>query len=85
VDYDERADELERDADKMEQESERVGGRIDESRSDWESKEADQQVPGAQAALPGEEDDSDDEDDEPSEDQDDNDNTDDTDEDEESE
>jgi hypothetical protein len=56
VEYDERADQLERDADKMEQESKRVGGRIEESRSDWESKEADQTVPGAQAALPGEED-----------------------------
>jgi hypothetical protein len=56
VEYNERADQLESDADKMEKESKRVGGRIEESRSDWESKEADQKVPGAQAALPGEED-----------------------------
>jgi hypothetical protein len=49
MEYDERAEQLEREADKMEQESQRVEGRIDETRSDWKSKEADQQVPGAQA------------------------------------
>ena len=59
MEHDEQADRLERDADKMEQESERVGGRIEETRSDWESKETSQSVPGAQAALPGEEDDED--------------------------
>jgi hypothetical protein len=49
VEYDERAEQLKREADKMEQESERVEGRINDARSDWESKQADQMVPGAQA------------------------------------
>lgn len=65
MEYDERAEELEREADKMEQESERVKGRVDEARNDWESKEADQQVPGAQAdplAKEDREDESDEED-----------------------
>jgi hypothetical protein len=39
---------MEREAEKMQQESDRVGGRIEESRGDWESKEGDQSVPGAQ-------------------------------------
>lgn len=64
MEYDERAEQLEREADKMEQESERVKGRIDETRSDWESKEADQQVPGAQADPLAKEDREDDEEDE---------------------
>lgn len=38
----------------MEQESERVGGRIDQTRGDWETKEADQTVPGAQPDLEAE-------------------------------
>jgi hypothetical protein len=62
MEYDERAEQLEREADKMEQESQRVEGRIDESRSDWESKQADQQVPGAQADPLAKEDREDDED-----------------------
>jgi hypothetical protein len=64
MEYDERAEQLEREADKMEQESERVKGRVDETRSDWESKEADQQVPGAQADPLAKEDREDDEEDE---------------------
>jgi hypothetical protein len=39
---------LERDADQMEEQSERVGDRIEDARRDWESKEQDQAVPGAQ-------------------------------------
>jgi hypothetical protein len=65
MEYDERAEQLEREADKMEQESERVKGRVDDARSDWESKQADQQVPGAQAdplAKEDREDESDEED-----------------------
>jgi hypothetical protein len=49
--YEERADALERDADKMEKESERVKGTIGDAREDWESKQSDQQVPGAQEDL----------------------------------
>jgi hypothetical protein len=33
----------------MEEESDRVGQRIDDARRDWESKEQDSAVPGAQA------------------------------------
>jgi hypothetical protein len=49
VEYeDERAEELEREADKLEQHSEHVGGQIDDARKDWEQKTDDQSVPGAQ-------------------------------------
>ena len=51
AEYDERADELERQADKMDEESERVSGSIGEARQDWESKQADQTIPGAQEDL----------------------------------
>jgi hypothetical protein len=49
--HEERAEQLEREAERMEKESERVDGVIGEARSDWESKEADQMVPGAQSDL----------------------------------
>jgi hypothetical protein len=49
MDHDERADELEREADKLEQHTEQVGKRIDDTRKEWESKQEDQQVPGAQS------------------------------------
>ena len=48
MEHEERAEELEREADKLEEESERVGDRIEEARSDWEAKEDDAAVPGAQ-------------------------------------
>jgi hypothetical protein len=51
TEYDDRADELEGKADKMEEESERVSGSIGDARDDWESKQADQTVPGAQEDL----------------------------------
>jgi hypothetical protein len=54
--HDERADELEGEADKMEKESERVGGNIDDARDDWESKQADPSIPGAQGDPDEEED-----------------------------
>ena len=61
--HDERAEELEREADKLEQHSEHIGAQIDDVRKDWESKQEDQSVPGAQ--LPPEDDpDSDNEDEE---------------------
>ena len=45
---------MERDADRMEHESERIGEHIEETRRDWEAKEQDPSVPGAQPD-PGEE------------------------------
>jgi hypothetical protein len=53
VEHDEQADRLEREADKMEEESERVGGAIDAARDEWEAKTHDTTVPGAQPE-PGE-------------------------------
>jgi hypothetical protein len=51
ADYDEHADQLEKQADKMQEESERVSGSISEARDDWEQKQADQTLPGAQEDL----------------------------------
>jgi hypothetical protein len=44
----EPAERLERDADRLEEQGDRVEQHIDETRSDWESKEQDASVPGAQ-------------------------------------
>jgi hypothetical protein len=44
-----KAERPERDADRLEEQGERVERHIDETRSDWESKEQDASVPGAQA------------------------------------
>jgi hypothetical protein len=48
MDHQERAEELEREAEKLEQHNEHVGGQIEGVRRDWESKKEDQDVPGAQ-------------------------------------
>ena len=48
IEHDEKAEELEREADSLEHDSDRVGERIDESRRDWAAKEQDPTVPGAQ-------------------------------------
>jgi len=48
VRQEEPSERLEREAGRMEDESERVGGVIDGARRDWESKEQDASVPGAQ-------------------------------------
>ena len=45
---------MERDADRMEHESEQIGEHIENTRRDWEAKEQDPSVPGAQPD-PGEE------------------------------
>ena len=45
---------MEHDADRMEHESERIDEHIEETRRDWEAKEQDPSVPGAQPD-PGEE------------------------------
>jgi hypothetical protein len=50
VEHDEQADRLEREADKLEQESERVGAEIEGARREWEQKQEDSSVPGAQPA-----------------------------------
>jgi hypothetical protein len=51
VEHEERAEDMERDADRMEHESEKVGDRIEEAKEDWEAKEKDTSVPGAQPDL----------------------------------
>jgi hypothetical protein len=48
TEHDEEAQQLEREAQDLEEHSDRVGERIDETRRDWESKEQDPSVPGAQ-------------------------------------
>jgi hypothetical protein len=46
--HEEQAEKLERQAEYLEERGERVDRQIDETRSDWESKEQDSSVPGAQ-------------------------------------
>ena len=46
--HEEQADRREEDAEKLEQHSDTLGERIDDIESDWESKEQDPAVPGAQ-------------------------------------
>ena len=48
MEHEERADQLEREADKLEEHSQEVGQRIEDTRSEWESKQQDPNVPGAQ-------------------------------------
>jgi hypothetical protein len=48
MEHEERAERMEREADRMEEESERVGKDIEEARDEWEAKEQDPGVPGAQ-------------------------------------
>jgi hypothetical protein len=48
TEHDEKAQELEREAEDLEEQSDRVGEHIDGTRRDWESKEQDPSVPGAQ-------------------------------------
>jgi hypothetical protein len=47
--HDELADKLEEEANAMGNESDKLGGDIDEARSEWESNKQDDSVPGAQA------------------------------------
>ena len=49
MEHDEHAQELEREAEKLEQHSDVIGGHIDDARQDWKAKEKDPAVPGAQA------------------------------------
>ena len=48
MEHDEQAEQMEREADRMEHDSEQVGERIDDTRRGWEAKEQDPTVPGAQ-------------------------------------
>lgn len=41
------ADELERDAERLEERSDKLAGEIEDTRRDWESKKSDPGVPGA--------------------------------------
>jgi hypothetical protein len=57
MEHDEQADRLEQDADRLEQHNEQLGERIGDVQDDWERKEHDPSVPGAQPD-PGEEEES---------------------------
>jgi hypothetical protein len=48
MEHEERAKRMERDADRMEEESEQVGRDIEDARDEWKAKERDPGVPGAQ-------------------------------------
>ncbi|HZG49339.1 MAG TPA: hypothetical protein VEY90_07450 [Thermoleophilaceae bacterium] len=50
MEHDEQSDRLERDAEGLAQDSDEVGEHIEETRKDWEAKEKDRSVPGAQPA-----------------------------------
>ena len=45
--HERRADELERELDDMQEQSQRLGDEIDGTREDWERKQRDDRVPGA--------------------------------------
>jgi hypothetical protein len=48
MEYEEQADRMEQDAQRMEEHSEQLGERIADVEDDWERKEQDASVPGAQ-------------------------------------
>ena len=48
MEHEQQSDDLEREAEQMKEQSERVGEHIDETKRDWEAKEDDPRVPGAQ-------------------------------------
>lgn len=47
MEHHERADELEKEADHIQQASDQLGEDIEDTRSDWEAKQSDQSIPGA--------------------------------------
>ena len=57
MEHDKHAERMEHHADRMEEHSEQLGDRIDDVEDDWERKEQDISVPGAQPD-PGEEEES---------------------------
>ena len=48
MEYEEQADRMEEDAERMEDHSDKLGERIADVESDWDRKEQDASVPGAQ-------------------------------------
>jgi phage shock protein A len=48
MEHEEQARELEREVDKLEEHSDEVGEQIEETRREWEAKEQDPSIPGAQ-------------------------------------
>jgi hypothetical protein len=48
MEHEEQADRMEEDAERMEEHSDKLGERISDVESDWERKEQDPTVPGAQ-------------------------------------
>lgn len=48
AEHEELAEDLEREAQRLQEQSDRLGGEIDGTRQDWESKRADSAVPGAE-------------------------------------
>ena len=50
MEHQERADALDREADDLEQQSERLRDEVDDVREDWEAKKGDGSLPGAQAS-----------------------------------
>ena len=57
MEHEERGEELEREADKLDQHSDQVGEEIEDARQEWEAKQGDPAVPGAQPS-PGEDEES---------------------------
>jgi hypothetical protein len=55
MEHEEQADQPDQGADRMQRESEEVGEHIDDTRRDWEAKERDPTVPGAQPDAADEE------------------------------
>jgi len=48
MEHEEQADRMEDEADKLEQHSDQFGDRLEDVKDDWERKEQDSSVPGAQ-------------------------------------
>jgi hypothetical protein len=56
MEHEEQAEQMEQDAERMEHHSDQLGDRIDDVKEDWERKEDDASVPGAQPDPDEEED-----------------------------
>jgi hypothetical protein len=64
TEHERKADELERESADMQEQSERLGAEIEDTREDWRRKQSDDSVPGA-VGEPGDEDEDEDDRDEP--------------------
>jgi hypothetical protein len=49
-DHEAKADELERELDRMQEQSDKLGGEIEDAGDEWERRKADESVPGAAGA-----------------------------------